>query len=206
LQQNLDGYVQWAKTHNSLLLIVGDSGDRQHNFALGTETIITGDPRLFVPGTDTNTVNHFNTLRTIEDMYGLAPLGSSATAMGLDTNAAGQLAAPGTQLGTTAALASSANPSVFGQAVTLTATIAPTASGPNTPSGVVTFKDGATTLGTGTLNASGVATFATTRLVRRVAFDHRRLRRRCEFHGQHVGRYQPGRQSSQHEHVGGFLR
>jgi Bacterial Ig-like domain (group 3) len=49
----------------------------------------------------------------------------------------------------------------FGAAVTFTATV----SGPDTmPTGTVTFMDGATAIGTGTLNASGVATFATTTL------------------------------------------
>jgi hypothetical protein len=50
---------------------------------------------------------------------------------------------------TTTSVGSSANPSNFGQAVTFTATIS--ASG-GTPTGSVTFKDGATVLGTGTLN------------------------------------------------------
>ena len=46
----------------------------------------------------------------------------------------------------------------MGQNVTFTATVSP-----NTASGMVTFKDGSTTLGTGTL-VGGVATFATTAL------------------------------------------
>jgi uncharacterized repeat protein (TIGR01451 family) len=57
---------------------------------------------------------------------------------------------------TTAALTSSANPSSFGQAVTFTATVTGAS-----PTGTVTFKDGATALGSGTLNGSGVATFTT---------------------------------------------
>jgi parallel beta-helix repeat protein len=59
---------------------------------------------------------------------------------------------------TTTTLTSSLNPSTFGQSVTFTATV--TGSGP-TPTGTVTFLDGVTTLGTGTLNGSGVATFTT---------------------------------------------
>jgi uncharacterized repeat protein (TIGR01451 family) len=50
-------------------------------------------------------------------------------------------------------LVSSLNPSLVGQAVVFTATV----SG-STPTGTVTFKDGATALGSGTLNGSGVAT------------------------------------------------
>jgi hypothetical protein len=50
-----------------------------------------------------------------------------------------------------------------GTSVTLTATVAP-AAGSGTPTGTVTFHNGSTTLGTGTLNSSGMATLATTAL------------------------------------------
>ena len=65
--------------------------------------------------------------------------------------------------GVSATLASSLNPSTFGANVTFTATVTSTGTGP-IPTGTVTFKDGATVLGTGTLDASGVATYATTAL------------------------------------------
>jgi len=52
------------------------------------------------------------------------------------------------------------NPSVTGQVVTFTATVAGTG---GTPTGLVTFKDGAVTLGTGTLNA-GIAELASASL------------------------------------------
>src|SRR5207244_1906407 len=64
---------------------------------------------------------------------------------------------------TTTTVASSANPSVFGQSVTFTATVAVVSPGAGSPSGSVTFLDGATTLGTGTLSG-GTATFATSAL------------------------------------------
>jgi hypothetical protein len=54
------------------------------------------------------------------------------------------------------ALASSANPSAYGSPVTFTATV--TGTGP-APTGTVTFKEGSTSLGAGTLNGAGVATF-----------------------------------------------
>jgi Bacterial Ig-like domain (group 3)/FG-GAP-like repeat/FG-GAP repeat len=47
--------------------------------------------------------------------------------------------------GSATTIASSSNPSIFGQSVTFTATVTPQGSG--TPTGTVTFKDGATTLG-----------------------------------------------------------
>lgn len=52
---------------------------------------------------------------------------------------------------------------VTGQPITLTATVTPS-TGTGTPSGTVTFDSGSTTLGTGTLNGSGVATLITTKL------------------------------------------
>jgi len=63
---------------------------------------------------------------------------------------------------TTTSLASSANPSTVGESVTFTATVADGSK--NVPTGTVTFKNGTTTLGTGTLNSSGVATFTTSAL------------------------------------------
>ncbi|MBI2828240.1 MAG: Ig-like domain repeat protein, partial [Acidobacteria bacterium] len=62
---------------------------------------------------------------------------------------------------TTTALGSSTDPSAFGESVTFTASVSSSA---GTPTGPVTFKDGTTTLGTGTLNGSGQATFTTTGL------------------------------------------
>ena len=56
--------------------------------------------------------------------------------------------------GSSTGLASSPNPSTYGSPVTFTATV--TGSGP-APTGTVTFKEGSTTLGSGTLNSSGVA-------------------------------------------------
>lgn len=56
----------------------------------------------------------------------------------------------------TTALTASPNPANFGVAVLLTATVTST----GTPTGSVNFLDGATSLGTGALNASGVATLS----------------------------------------------
>lgn len=63
---------------------------------------------------------------------------------------------------TTTTLASNPNPSTFGQEVLLTATVSGGAAG--TPSGSVTFTEGATTLGTATLDASGLATLTVSSL------------------------------------------
>jgi Bacterial Ig-like domain (group 3) len=72
------------------------------------------------------------------------------------------------QASSSTALTSSVNPSVVGQSTTLTATVTAVAPGAGTPSGTVTFKDGATVI-TGctnpaTLDGSGVASCATAAL------------------------------------------
>ncbi len=68
------------------------------------------------------------------------------------------------QAGTAAALTISPNPANAGQTVTLTASVTAIAPGAGTPTGVVTFLDGATTLGTSTLNDAATAIFGTSSL------------------------------------------
>ncbi|MGD0909409.1 MAG: choice-of-anchor D domain-containing protein, partial [Candidatus Acidiferrales bacterium] len=88
----------------------------------------------------------------------------------VDNNGTGSpLAVPlaGTALGVTAAtsstlLGSSANPSIIGQQLTLTATITSGTAG--TPSGYVSFYDGTTEIGAGLLSSQAIATYQTTAL------------------------------------------
>jgi hypothetical protein len=63
---------------------------------------------------------------------------------------------------TTTILTSNANPAPLDVTVTFTATV--TSTGGGTPAGTVTFKNGVATLGTGTLNGSGIATYSTSAL------------------------------------------
>jgi hypothetical protein len=76
LQTNLNAYVQWAATHNSLLIVTWDHDDG---------TAANRIPTLFVgpmvkAGNYAETITHYNVLRTVEDMYGLPYLGQDATA------------------------------------------------------------------------------------------------------------------------------
>jgi hypothetical protein len=64
---------------------------------------------------------------------------------------------------TATTLVSSANPSVFGQSVTFTATVTAVSPGSGTPTGMVGFYDSGTQIGSGTLS-SGTATFTTSSL------------------------------------------
>ncbi|MCA9246064.1 MAG: DNRLRE domain-containing protein [Planctomycetales bacterium] len=75
LQTNLDGYVQWAKANNSLLIFTFDEDDFIDNHI----------PTIFVganvqPGEYSEVISHFNVLRTIEDMYDLPHAGQAANA------------------------------------------------------------------------------------------------------------------------------
>ncbi|MDF2629722.1 MAG: Copper resistance protein CopC, partial [Symbiobacteriaceae bacterium] len=60
---------------------------------------------------------------------------------------------------TTTTVTTSKSPAALGESITYTATVTDAIEG-MTPSGTVTFKSGATTLGTGTLNGSAQATFS----------------------------------------------
>jgi phosphatidylinositol-3-phosphatase len=76
LQANMDGYVQWAKSHNSLLVLTWDEGGATG----GTNQIAT----LFVgahvrPGQYGETISHYSVLRTLEDMYGLPYAGQTTS-------------------------------------------------------------------------------------------------------------------------------
>ena len=66
-----------------------------------------------------------------------------------------------TSVATATALQASTNSLTYGGNVTLTATVTPTGGG-SAATGTVSFMDGTIPLGTGTLNAAGIATFGTT--------------------------------------------
>jgi hypothetical protein len=74
LKNNLDSYVQWAKTHNSLLITTFDEDDFSGNNRIAT--IFNGQP--VKTGDYSETIDHFRVLRTIEDMYGLPYAGAAA--------------------------------------------------------------------------------------------------------------------------------
>src|SRR5439155_14856472 len=68
---------------------------------------------------------------------------------------------------TSSAVASSVNPSVFGQSVTLTASVSVTGNGSGTLTGTVNFRDGGTTIsgcGSAAVNGSAQATCSTSSL------------------------------------------
>jgi hypothetical protein len=110
---------------------------------LGTATIVNGQATLTVPS---------------------LPIGiNQITVTAVDTFTTGTITSPPTQVtvaktAITVALASSVNPSSPNQSVTFSATVHAGATG------LATFLDGTTILGTGTISAAGVATFSTSSL------------------------------------------
>ena len=76
LQKNMSAYATWAEKNNSLLIVQWDEDDYTENNQI--QTIIVG--QSVVPGKYTETVNHYNLHATLEQMYGLAEVGSSSGA------------------------------------------------------------------------------------------------------------------------------
>ncbi len=131
------------------------------------------------PSTATGAVQFFDgstSLGTANLSGGAASLSTSALSVGShsiaasfsgDGNYNSSNSAPLTQTvnvalaTTTTTVTSSLNPSIYGQSVKFTATVTSTA---GTPAGAITFMDGAKTLGSGSLNATGQATFTTSTL------------------------------------------
>jgi hypothetical protein len=74
LSNNLDSYVQWTYQNNSLFILTFDEDDSLHGNHI--TTIFVGP--MVVPGQYAEHINHFNVLRTLEDMYGLPYQGASA--------------------------------------------------------------------------------------------------------------------------------
>lgn len=74
LKKNLDAYAQWAKTHNSLLIV---------NFDEDSGTSVNQIFTTFVgahvkPGSYSESINHYSILRTIEAAFGLPGIGNAA--------------------------------------------------------------------------------------------------------------------------------
>jgi phosphatidylinositol-3-phosphatase len=73
---HLDPYLHWANTHNSLLIVTFDENDDSPGNQI--LTLIAGAG--IRPGTRTERIDHYTILRTIEDLYGLSPIGAAARA------------------------------------------------------------------------------------------------------------------------------
>ncbi|MFE2750328.1 Ig-like domain repeat protein, partial [Streptomyces scopuliridis] len=117
-----------------------------------------GDDTVSVIDTGTNTVTF--AIPAGPGPFGVATTPDGSTLYVTDNSDNSVTVTATVPFPTTTALTSAPDPSVFGEAKTLTATVT---SSSGTPTGTVSFFDGATLLGTGTLSG-GVATFTTSAL------------------------------------------
>ena len=76
LNNNLSAYATWAKSNNSLLIVTWDEDDYTENNQI--PTIVVGQP--VKAGQYSETINHYNLLATLEQMYGLSPASATAPA------------------------------------------------------------------------------------------------------------------------------
>jgi phospholipase C len=75
VKNHLDGYVQWAKTHNSALVLTFDEDDHSQNNQI--PTVFVG--QHVKVGSFSEKVTHYRVLRTLEDMYGLPYAGNASS-------------------------------------------------------------------------------------------------------------------------------
>jgi hypothetical protein len=83
LKSNIDRYAQWAKTHNSLLVLTFDEDDYSSGNRIATMFV----GAQIAPRSYDEPISHYNVLATIESIYGL-PLLSKAAAPVSDVFAA----------------------------------------------------------------------------------------------------------------------
>jgi sugar lactone lactonase YvrE len=146
-------------TANAAALIINvNSAARRYG---QTNPSFSGTVAGVIPGDDV--VVTYNTTATPTSAAGNYPIGASVSG----TSATNYIATihPGTlaisPASTVTTLTTSATPAVGGTSVTFTASVAASS---GTAAGTVNFYDGSTLLGTGTLNASAIATFSTSTL------------------------------------------
>ncbi len=77
LSSNLSSYINWAKTNNSLFVFTFDEDDGSGNNRVATLVVGQG---VAAGAVNTQQLNHYSLLATIESLYGLPELGNSAGA------------------------------------------------------------------------------------------------------------------------------
>ncbi|MEV0844585.1 alkaline phosphatase family protein [Streptomyces sp. NPDC049954] len=74
LKNNLSAYATWARTHNSLLVVTFDEDNRLSGNKI--PTVLYGQ-QVKSGATSATTYNHYDLLRTLEDMHGLPHAGQA---------------------------------------------------------------------------------------------------------------------------------
>jgi hypothetical protein len=158
LHNNMDAYAQWAKTHNSELIVTWDEDDNSNNNQIPTIAVGAN----VKTGGYSETINHYSVLRTLEDFYNLTYAGSSSSATpitdaftGGSTQNTVTVTNPGPQSGTVGTPVSvqiGASDSAPGQALTYAASGLPAGLSINTTTGLISGTP--TTAGTFSVTAS----------------------------------------------------
>ena len=79
VQNNLNAYIQWAKTHNSLFIL---TFDEDNFYDQRIVTLLLGP--MVQHANYSNNFNHYNLLRLLEDMFLLSPIGGATSAAPTD--------------------------------------------------------------------------------------------------------------------------
>jgi phosphatidylinositol-3-phosphatase len=79
LKNNLGAYATWAKTHNSLLVVTFDEDNLQSGNRI--PTVLYGQP-VIAGSSSSTTYNHYNLLRTLEDLVGSTTHAGQAASAG----------------------------------------------------------------------------------------------------------------------------
>jgi len=77
ISNHLMSYIQWSRTHNSLFILTFDEDD---NKLLKNHIVTLFSGQMVLAGDYSELINHYNLLRTIEEMFGLPYAGDAVTA------------------------------------------------------------------------------------------------------------------------------
>jgi phospholipase C len=78
-KNHIDAYAQWAKTHNSLLIVTFDEDDDNH----GNQIFTVFYGQSVRTGSYSEHITHYSVLRTVENMYGLSCTSNACNATGI---------------------------------------------------------------------------------------------------------------------------
>jgi Ricin-type beta-trefoil lectin domain./Phosphoesterase family. len=173
LSSHIDNYINWAKTHNSLLILTWDEDD---DLTLANHIITLFAGANIKPGAYGELINHYSVLRTLEDMYGLAALGNASAAtpitdvwstnvpdFGITTSPTSIGVSQASQATDTVTLSSlngfnsSVNLSISGLPSGVTATFSPTSLVPPSTSTLTLSAGPTAAIGSTTVTVTGVA-------------------------------------------------
>ena len=173
LSSHISNYINWAKTHNSLLILTWDEDD---DLATANHIITLFAGANIKPGAYGESINHYSVLRTLEDMYGLAALGNASAAtpitdvwstsvpdFGITTSPTSVGVSQASQAADTVTVSglngfnSSVNLSISGLPSGVTATFSPTSLMPSGTSTLRLSAGPAAAIGSATVTVTGTA-------------------------------------------------